>query len=776
MKGKVVRVTKTGIFSLIGIFSLGCHAYAQNSQTNVFLSSSSVGLEEITVTARRQEESLQKIPVSVTAVTGKLLDKLNVQDVTRISELAPNLTIAHQTASTTSTSIQIRGIGQSEPAVVAEQAVGIYLDGVYIARTNGAIFDLVDLERIEVLRGPQGTLFGRNTTGGAVQMVSKKPADEFGLDIKLSYGRFSDWFARMRADTGFIFGSKFKASVAYMHRERDGYVNNTLAPRKWDPGSFDNNAVWLSLHGELADNIHLSYAFDGDRRNGAPAFFQLTAASPDAYAYYGTSASFGGAPFTVSRKFLRTVQQSSWDGKFDAPSETLGHNLTLEIDINDKLMFKSISAYRSFKQDPVGVQTGNGILRGVVLDPVTYQPLDPMIQDLYGPYAQFHSPQRQFQYSEEMQLLGSTDQFKYIAGVFYFFERASEYNHQRFTAVMPGGSAGINIAMLQAFGGETRSTAGFGQVSYSPNRFDGQLEFTVGLRYTKDKKHFWSNVFPDDPGSKSYNNNSWLASVNYQLSDNLMGYAKVSTGYKAGGFSPRSDVKASFKPEEATAYEIGLKSNWLDRRLQANLSIFKTNYKDLQVPVFRAGTGGLSSMVQNAGEAVFQGFELETKALIGNDLTIDFSYGYTDPKYDKYLYRDPTTNLTRDVAKQARFINLPERNVHIGAEYLFHHFNFGGDLSVRLDWYKASERYFQPLDIVSAFNKQIRDPGNTNLRARVSLSEIPIGGGVGEIAIWGDNLTNHDNIGYGIDFGGLGVGGVTYTEPRRYGIDFHFIF
>jgi iron complex outermembrane receptor protein len=765
---RVASIVMASICGVSGSLGPAHPAMAQtaNAQDEGF------GLDEVTVTARRREESLQDTPVSVTAVTGELLSKLNITDVTRVAELAPNLTIAHQTASTTSTSIQVRGIGQTEPAVTAEQGVGLYLDGVYIARTNGAVFDLVDLERVEVLRGPQGTLFGRNTTGGAVQLVSRKPAETFGIDQKLGYGRFNDWYTRTRIDTGALFGTSIKAAIAYLHRQRDGYVDNTLAPNKWDPGAADNDAVWLSLAGEFNERLRANYSFDWNRRNGAPTFFQLTAASPDAAAYYGASRSLGGAPFTVSRDYLRTVQQASYDGKFDAPSETVGHSLTIEADINDALMVKSISAYRSFRQDPVGVQTGNGVMRGVVLDPVTFAA---SVQNLHGPYSQFHSPQRQFQYSEELQLLGSTGAWSYIAGAFYFYERASEYNNQRFTVVLPGGQAGMNLSALQAFGGETTSVAGFGQASYRPAALEERLELTAGVRYTQDDKEFWSLAFPNDPGDRSFSNLSWLASANYKFTNDIMAFGRVSTGYKAGGFSPRSNVRASFEPEEATAFEIGLKAEWFDRRLRTNLSIFQTDYTDLQVPVFASGSSGLSSIVQNAGEATFRGLELEMVMALSEGLSVDVAYAYLDPEYDTYLYRDPATNQVINVADQARFLNVAKNSLHVGAEYTFKPFGVG-ELSARLDWFDRGERYFFPLDIASPFNEQVKDPGTENLRARIALSEKPLGSGTWEVALWGDNLTDHANVSYGIDFGGLGVGGVTYTEPRRYGVDFRFRF
>lgn len=723
-------------------------------------------LAEVTVTARRQEESLQEAPVSVTALAGKLLDELNVQDVAQVGEFVPNLSISRQPSSTTAATIMLRGMAQSDTAATAEQAVGLYLDGVYIARLAGAVFDLVDLERVEVLRGPQGTLFGRNTTGGAVQLVSRKPADEFGIEEKLRYGRFSDWSTRTRLDTGPLFGSPVKATIAYLHRERDGYFDNALASDDEDPGSFDNDALWLGLRGEFGDRFTASYTFDWNERGGTPVFFQIVAATPDVAGYYGRSPLFGGAPFVVSGERLDSGQQAPFDRRFNSDSESGGHNLTLEFTASDALTLKSISSYRSFEQDTVCSLTGNGMMRGVVLDPMTFVP---SIQDLYGPY-DCHELQRQLQYSEELQVLGSAGNFSYVAGLFYFYERATDLMHQRLTFVLPGGQAALNLAPLQSFGGETESVAGFGQVSYRPAALQNKLELTGGVRYTDDKKEFFSLFFPER-GAAGFSNTSWLASASYQFTDDIMAFVRVSTGYKAGGFSPRSDQLAAFKPEEATAFEVGLKAEWFDRRLRTNLSLFQTDYEDLQVQQFRAGTSGATSDMVNAAEATIKGFELEIMALLAEGLTVDAAYGYTDAEYDRYLFRDPLTDQIMDLSSVAHFYYAPENTLHVGAEYAFRPFK-GARISARLDWFDRSEYYFHSFDFLNSFNEQVKDPGTENLRARLALSEMPLGAkGSWEVAIWGDNLTDRDNVGYGIDFGSLGFGGVSYTEPRRYGID-----
>ncbi|MBK7728024.1 MAG: TonB-dependent receptor [Gammaproteobacteria bacterium] len=709
----------SGAAALIAAIGLHSQAIAQAPSSP----QASGRLEEITVTARRQEESMQRTPVAVTAISGKLLDTLNVQDVTRLAQLAPNLVITQQTSSLNAAAIFIRGIGQTEPAATAEAGVAIYLDGVYVARTAGAIFDLVDVERIEVLRGPQGTLFGRNTTGGAVHLVSKKPADDFGLEAKAGYGSFDDWYTRARVDTGLIGDSTIKATLAYLHRERDGYFDNKLANDAEDPGSLDNNSIWLGLHGDFGEKLSADLTYDYGKRKGSPVFFQMVAATDDVRNYYGASPTFGGAPFIITEKRLDDGLQAPFDGRFHSEGEVSGTALTLQYDINDALAIKSVTAYREFEQDTICSLTGNGVMRGFVLDPVTFAPVG--IEDLNGPYGCNNAPQKQDQTSQELQLVGGTERWKYVAGVFYFEESADEYNSQRLTVVLPGGQAGLNLAPLSSFGGDTESKAIFAQASYTPDMLDDRLEFTVGGRYTRDEKTFWSSSFPEK-GDKDFDNDSWLLSVNYQFTDDMMGYARVSTGYKAGGFSPRAAVLSTFEPEEALAWELGFKAEWLDNRVRTNVALFHTTYDDLQISQFLADSSGSAAVIVNAGEATFQGVEVELAAVLTENLTVTATFGYTDPTYEEYLYRDPTTNNLIDVSDEARFVQLVRNNWRVGAEYVFPGLSFG-ELSARMDYAQSSERYMFPLDWETPFNEEIHDPGHENLSARISLTGMQLG-------------------------------------------------
>jgi iron complex outermembrane receptor protein len=292
----------------------------------------------------------------------------------------------------------------------------------------------------------------------------------------------------------------------------------------------------------------------------------------------------------------------------------------------------------------------------------------------------------------------------------------------------------------------------------------------VGGRYTKDEKTFWSNAFPEK-GDQDFDNDSWLLSLDYQFTDELMAYARVSTGYKAGGFSPRATVLTSFEPEEATSYEIGLKAQWLDNRLRTNLALFTTDYTDLQIQQFLADAAGASAAIVNAGEATFRGGELEVVALVTDNLTLTAAMGYVDPTYDEYLYRDPVTNVVTDVSDKARFIQMTRSNWNVSAEYLFEPFAFG-NLGARIDYAQSSERYMHPLDWETPYNEAIHDPGHENLSARISLTGLRLGEtGTWELGVWGDNLTDQNNVGDGIDFGSLGFAGKYWLEPRRFGVD-----
>ncbi|GLV21832.1 TonB-dependent receptor [Sphingobium sp. TomMM35A] len=731
-------------------------------------------LEEIVVTARRQSEALQNTPVAVTALSSRLLEQLNVQQVTTVAKLTPNLQILPQSTGATAATVSIRGIGQQEPAVTAEAGVGIYLDGVYIARTAGSVFDLVDLERIEVLRGPQGTLFGRNTTGGAIQLISRKPDQKLGAEVKAGIGSFSEWYSRARFDTGEIGASTVRASVAYLHRQRHGYVDNTLAPSSQDPGALNSEAVWASVIAEPSEKLSLRYTFDFNHRFGVSDYFQIVAATPATAAYFGASPSFGGSAFVISADRRSSGEQApASNGEFGAVARSSGHALTIEWGASPALTIKSISAYRRFRQESAQTLSGSGYLLGQVVDSSSPTGISLGSVTPFNGYNRI----RQRQWSQELQLLGSSGSFNYLAGAFYFKEKGSEALQQELTLILPGG-VGLNLPPFQGFNGSSTSYALFGQLSFRPDGRDGKLELTGGLRHTWDKKTITLNstLFgaPTATGSgeRDFRNLSWSATANYQFTPDVMAYARVSSGYKSGGFSPRASVIAPFNPEKAIAYEVGLKSELLNRRVRLNLAAFRTDYNDLQIQQFSAGSGGASSLIVNAGKVTFQGLEGEVTAVPVRGLTLTGSFGYTDPKYKQFIYRDPVTDALIDVADEARMPQAAKLNWNIGAEYTFDELSLG-KLSLRADYSWRGRIYFFALDRQAPFNREISSPHAKDLSARATLSDIPLGSGPKrlDVSLWGANLTNANNRGFGVDFGSLGFAGVTYLPPRSVGID-----
>jgi iron complex outermembrane receptor protein len=762
-------------------------------------------IADIVVTARRLEENLQSTPVSVSAVGGQMLDQMNFRSVDELTQLVPNVAIAEASGSITGTQPYIRGIGSQEPLLTIDSPVGVYLDGVYLGRQAANNFDLVDPERIEVLRGPQGTLYGRNTTGGAINIITKKPAKEFGAELKGGYARFNSWFGRATVDTGEWGNSGIAATFAFMHRERDGFVDNPNTPDNRDPGALKSSAAFGKISGAWG-GFTVDISGDWSDARGQRNPFQIVSAYQPAGTYYSRSPSFGGDPFVVSPTFQKTLP---FEYVGQQTAKTFGANITAAYEFSDALTAKTITAWRGWdSQEPTNYA---GLLRGQVVDftsPTLFS-----VQRV-SPFVAYDQDLKQRQFSEEFQLLGRAGEFSYVAGVYYFNERASEFNTNNFTLVLPPsflgalgfpaavGDAltaqgidliGVNLGQTLAYSTKSTSIAGFGQVSWKPQALDEKLELTGGIRYTHDKRSLDQTSIataqpftgqlpnpgptpgPARQGKATFNNWSYLASLSYQWTPDILTYARFSTGYKSGGFDARAGVDLrtgatfpfTFAPEKATAYEVGFKTEFADHRLRLNGALFRTDYDNLQVPQYSGGNG----FVPNAN-ARYQGFELEALAVPVHGLQIDASVGYVDPKYKEFILLDPATGVISDFAKTAKFPYVPKWTTHIGAQYSVP-VGFA-DLIVRGDYAHTSKRFFHAVAILNPANDIIADRGQDLVNARISLSDIRIGGDETtlRVSVYGNNLLNQHTRQAGIDFGpSLGIAGVNYGEPRTWGVD-----
>jgi iron complex outermembrane receptor protein len=727
-------------------------------------------LEEIVVTARKQEERLQTTPISVSAFSSAMLEKQNIMTVERISNFAPNVEITQAAGTGSAAEVYIRGIGQADYELYIDPPVSMYIDGVLIARPVGVLTDLVDLERIEVLRGPQGTLFGRNTTGGAINVFTKAPDNDFGIEQKLGYGSDDEFVSRTIINTGELGDSGLKAKFAYSHHQRDGWIRNPNVSPDHDPGMLDTDGIWFDLHGDFGEQFSFDYRADYTDIYSQPITSEMTVAQPDIINYFSQSPKYGGEPFQISPHYQGTVLLPS-NQIPDQHDEILGHSLTLNYDISDVLRFKDIVAYRSVATDEHPAQ-GEGNLKGLVLDPAT----GTVSVGAVNPFYTVRIHDRQYQISNEFQILGTLDRFKYVAGLYYFEENGSGKNANFFTFVSP--PVGINTTTNRIYGLDSKSYAAFGQTSYTPPVLDDKAEITFGLRYTRDEKTLSESDYTNSALNGSQNlandwhNLSWATILKYQWTDELMSYLSVSTGYKSGGYNPGA-LQPPYNPEKAMVYEVGVKSDWLDKRLRINADIFQTDYDNLQVDQFVILPSGTeATIVTNAAKATYRGGELEVTALVANGWQINGSFGYVDPEYQTYLTLNSATGQQINVANEAKFPYVSKASVSFGAEYDFDPMDWG-DLSARLDYSYKSPRAFFALTRLNPFNDQVASGPYHDVSARIILDHIPVGDWAKNVKaeLWGTNLLDrHERIA-GIDFGALGFGTDTYNRPIALGFN-----
>ncbi len=804
--------TALSAFSSVGV------VYAQQGDQ---AGTSSGQLEEIVVTARKTEEKLQVAPLSITALGSAKLEAENVTTATALNGLAPNLNISQGSGYGLALNVTIRGVNQADNVLTNDAPVALYVDGVYMGRQMGGLFDLVDLERVEVLRGPQGTLFGRNTTGGAIDFITKSPTDDFNIEEKAAYGSYGDFRTRTEVNTGLIGDTGLKALISYSHHQNDGYVRNTLTASDDGFGSLVSDSFFLHLHGDLSDALSFDYKVDYSNEHDQPEADSLTYASPADQAYFGASPSFGGAPLVVSPGRLSTDTVYNADpANHDV---VYGHALTVQYDFSDALRLKSITAYRSFADDSHSDQSGQGLLLGPVLN-ATYSGVAGVQQvGLFQTLCPGDTPnfpsntcdhQRQYQLSEEFQATGTIGEFKYIGGLFFFDEKVHEQDPEFLTVVEPGyyfgpavasnpaviaagGNVGIQAYPVTNYYSESKSFAAYGQTSYRPDFLDDKFEATVGLRYTYDQKTIQQKDFsatapgcytdslnPAVPcaayyGAQNFHNLSYLLSANYQFTDDIMGYGRISSAYKSGGFSARTPGD-EYSPETDTSYEAGVKSEFFDHRVRINADVFYTQYDNAQINVFVENpvTHAAASVTTNAGSLDYTGGELEFSVIPVKNWLIDGSFGYTDPQFNQFLTAIPPSTTKVNLASQAIDNYTSKMTYAIGLEYDFDPFTFG-DLSVRSDYNFASPKTFHPLTALSPLNEIIKSDNYHNLSAYVLLKDIETSYGTWQAKLYGANLINQDQRYAGIDFeiaSGSSFGNNSYNPPRTFGFEVTYKF
>jgi iron complex outermembrane receptor protein len=607
----------------------------------------SVGLEEVTVTARRREETIQDVPIAVSAFSAERIENAGAPDITWLQQTTPNLTLQVARGTNSTLIAFIRGIGQQDPLWGFEPGVGLYVDDVWIARPQGAVLDIYDIDRIEVLRGPQGTLYGRNTIGGAIKYVTRPLGHDARLDTKYTLGTYNE--TDFLASGVLPLGDKLSLGASAAIYRHDGYGDNKFTGRNnayaKDVDAYRVNGEWTPsdvVNVRLAADwvIDNSPAKHGHREIPGAGLTAGEVVLPDVY---DTRAGIGSANLV----------------------RTQGVALTVGWNINDTLTFKSISAYRSGRTNTL----------------IDFDSSPQIGLDVPGRY-------KDNQTTQEFQLLLEGDKLQGVAGLYYLDAMASG----EFDTIV----GILNTTIATSGEVDTKSYAGFVDLSYS---FTDRLKASLGGRYTSDKRTgtvyrqnftgIRSPLFGNDaavPGllrtdytnERTFDKFTPRASVSFDVMDTLTTYLSYSEGFKSGGFDMRGDAVLTpatvdgYDPESVKSYEFGLKGSAFNDRVSYNLALFYSDYTDQQITRQEPAPGGsVASFVDNAGASTIKGVELEGAFVLTDDLSLTYGVGYTDAKFDKYetytVVANPnpppaTTQVLVDLADLAHFQNTPEWN------------------------------------------------------------------------------------------------------------------
>jgi len=717
-------------------------------------------LEDIIVTARRRAERSQETPLSISAISGAQLETLNIVRIDGITQLAPSLRITQASGSGNAPAIYIRGIGTLSTALYVEPAVGVYIDGVYNPRPSGNTFDLPDIASVEVLRGPQGTLFGRNTTGGAILLSTRNPDEEFGVKADFSYGSRAEVTGSAVVQFGRIGNSPFMLKVSAQSHSRDGWVETPGVSRsKWG-GALDSYGFGAALRGELGD---LTLDLRG-RYNKVNSYtgWEVLGGSTVGRAYFGNAAAANGPAFPIGpgpRDF--SYRDPRTDGK--SAVETYGGVLTIEQKFSDALTVKSITGYNEIHQNLRG-NIGGGATRGAVANPaVPGQPIEWVTAHVTPA-----NPGQQKQLTQELQLLGDVGEFNYLVGLYYYDEKVDETITTILNSPLSAAAA-IRLNRSTSYSIDSKSYAGFAQVGWKPSFADGKLEIVGGIRYTEDKKSLDSvsvsttttTTRLTQARSDTWNNVGWLGSISYKALPDVLLYARASSAYRSGGYNAPTVGAPPFGPETARSYEAGIKSDFFDRRVRLNIAAFQTDYDDLQVNGYSIITN--TNQLTNAGKARYRGFEVEGQIVLGG-FKIDANLGYVDPQYQEYFVA--VAGVPTNVADQAQFANVPKWTYHVGAEYTLDTVS-AGRFTLRGDYTGKGNSPTYTLLSQAPNTAQVPLYGKENNYSARLIWAFEVDGHKMRAQIFGENLTNNRYLTFATDFGAILAG--TYNRPRYYG-------
>ncbi|MBB1371567.1 MULTISPECIES: TonB-dependent receptor [unclassified Pseudoalteromonas] len=663
---KVAPVTLAVSLALIG-----ANSYAAEQQTNQVNKGE---LERIEVTARKTVENLQEVPVAVTSIGAQELAENGISVMTEVQQFSPNTTLQSSRGTNSTITAFIRGVGQQDPLWGYEAGVGIYIDDVYIARPQGAVLDLLDVQQIEVLRGPQGTLYGKNTIGGAIKYVTKEMDGDATLNIKGTVGSYGQKDLKVTGQLPLI-DEKLYVGFGFATLNRDGFgefLTSDLTNQDRENYNKDVTAARVTLEYTPTDDLFFKLAWDKTK---------------------DTSNSKGGYRLLPSILTDAPVPDSVYDSYTSLPTwnevELEGYSFTARWDMSDSTSIKYVGASRD-GYSPTNIDFDNTSKR--IFDvPAIYE---------------------DEQTTHEIQLNHQGDNYKLVSGLYYYDGESCG----QFQAILEEYGKSLNLpGLTREVSGCSNSTskAAYIQGSYD---FDNKWSMTLGARYTKDSKEaivnnglIFDTVYPESgwiPGyvrpegqlvptvlddSEDWSRFTPRAGVEYQYSNDIMFFASYAQGFKSGTFNPRATTpEPAAKPEVVDSFEFGMKSEW-NNNLRANITLFTLDHKDRQYISVLPGDSGsdLNQRLGNIGESTSDGVEIELNYVATESLSFNASIGYIDSSFDNVIDFDPNTGAAFDKSDRFSVSNTPDLTFNLGATYRM--YTDMGDFVVNGNYYHRGD-------------------------------------------------------------------------------------
>ncbi|WP_338575895.1 TonB-dependent receptor [Brevundimonas olei] len=687
-------------------------------------------VEDIVVTAQRREQRLQDVPLAVSAFSMESLEDGKVESLLNLDGKVPNVVLAPVGAYPFASAFYIRGLGYADVESSFEPSVGVELDGVYLSRNVGAVQDFFDIGGVTILRGPQGTLYGRNTIGGVVSVQSRRPSFDFGARAQATFG--SNGRQELRAGVeGALIEDQLAGKFSFLTKTYDGYIKNYDGR---DMGAQDVTSMRGALLWTPTASFDATLIVDYTKDKGTGTAFENASLPSMVLPGFGEPADTDGDPF------LSHVGDDIF-----SDLEALGVTLNANWDLGP-VKLTSITGYR---------KTDTEVLSDFDGTPT--------------PFMTVHRDETHDQFSQELRLASNTDgPLTYVVGAYYMTQEYDIATGQ-FGTVFGSPTAGSTIYTQQ----KADSWAVFGQADYEV--LPG-LTVTAGGRYSKEEKTFTTQplFYPNaETFEASFDDFSPKVGVSYKWSDTLMTYAQYSRGFRAGGFNGRAGSFLAVGPydsETVDSYEVGVKSDLFDRRLRLNAAVFTSDYQDMQQSVQQLIPGTLinQTLVANVGAATISGFEAEATALLTDVFTISASVGYLDASYDEFM-----ADLGDGLGVIDRtYLPMPYAPKWSNSVT----FNYKDDFDFGRVTAQASVRHmtdmYTSFSTLNATTDLTMRQSNTVVDGSVSL-ELP--DGRWRVSLWGKNLTDELVINNTFGVGNL-LASRVYQPPREIGVDLSLTF